>query len=180
MDAAAGKERMIMKCTSAEAAKLLRKLNEDYEALCIHEEQSKEFLAASGEDIESVRPAYDYESVQARMDELEAKIRKVKHTINIFNATHIVTGFDMTIDQMLVYIPQLTNRKRKLSIMRNKLPKTRDHASTAGRMGIIDYRYTNYDIEKADADYTAVSELLAKAQTALDVVNNTETMELDL
>ena len=32
-----------MKCTSAEAAKILRKLNEDYSALCFNEEQSKEF-----------------------------------------------------------------------------------------------------------------------------------------
>ena len=47
-------------------------------------------------------------------------------------------------------------------------------------MGIIDYRYTNYDIEKADADYNEVSELLAKAQTALDVINNTALLELDI
>ena len=169
-----------MKCTSAEAAKILRKLNEDYSALCFNEEQSKEFLAATGEDIESVRPAYDYEEMQKMLCELEDKIRKVKHAINVFNTVQTVPGFDMTIDQMLVFIPQLTNRKRKLSVMRNKLPKTREHGSAAGRMGIIDYRYTNYDIEKADADYNEVTKLLSKAQTALDVVNNTELLELDI
>ncbi len=54
---------------------------------------------------------------------MEAKIRKLKHAINIFNATQTVDGFDMTIDELLVYIPQLTKRKSKLLEMKSRLPK---------------------------------------------------------
>ena len=167
-----------MKYTSAEAAKLLRQLNEDYSAVLTMEAQSREFLASVGEDVESVRPAYDYAQVQSQFEELEQKIRIVKHAINVFNATTVVDGFDMTIDQILVYIPQLTQKKNKLSAMKSRLPKAREPIGYG--KNIIDYRYANYDIAAVEADYIKAAEELSKAQTALDLVNSTKTMEIDL
>ncbi len=167
-----------MKYTSAEAAKLLRQLNEDYAAVLTMEAQSREFLASVGEDVESVRPVYDYAQVQTQLEELEQKIRVVKHAINIFNSTTVVADFDMTIDQLLVYIPQLTQRKNKLSVMKSRLPKAREPISYG--KNIIDYRYANYDITEVEADYIKAAEELSKAQTALDLVNSTQTMEIDL
>ena len=114
-----------MKYTSAQAAKLLKKLNEEYNALVKKERLSSTFLAASGEDPESLRPEYDYTETQLKLDELERKIRTVRHALNVFNSTHTVPGFDMTVDQILVYIPQLTARVAKLSEMKSKLPKMR-------------------------------------------------------
>lgn len=112
-----------MNYTSAQANKLLKKLNDEYTALLDKETRSRDFRAAMGEDVESVRPVYDYAETQIRLAELEAKIRKLKHAINIFNATQTVDGFDMTIDELLVYIPQLTKRKSKLLEMKSRLPK---------------------------------------------------------
>ena len=37
----------------------------------------------------------------------------------------VVDGFGITIDEMLVYIPQLTKRKIKLLKMKSRLPKER-------------------------------------------------------
>lgn len=169
-----------MKYTSAEAAKILRQLNEDYSSLINMELEKMDFLAAVGEDIESVRPIYDYAATQKKLTEYEEKIRRVKHAVNVFNSTHIVPEFDMTIDQMLVYIPQLSQRKEKLYMMKNKLPKRREISSYSSRSNIIDYRIANYDIEAAEKDYAEVSALLSKAQIALDVINNSETMEIDI
>ena len=45
-----------MKYTSAEAGKLLKKLNDEQSSILLREENGKEFLAAIGEDLESVRP----------------------------------------------------------------------------------------------------------------------------
>lgn len=114
-----------MNYTSAQANKLLKKLNDEYTALLDKETRSRDFRAAMGEDVESVRPVYDYAETQIRLAELEAKIRKLKHAINIFNATQTVDSFDMTIDELLVYIPQLTKRKSKLLEMKSRLPKER-------------------------------------------------------
>ena len=169
-----------MKYTSAEAAKLLRRLNEEHEALLELERQSSSFVAAVSEDIESVRPAYELIAVQRKLAELEAQVRKVKHALNVFNSTHTVPGFGMTIDQLLVYIPQLSQRKAKLRDMAGVLPKTRVKGRSAVNSAVIEYTYANYDVEAARAAADAASEELARAQTALDKVNSTETMEIDL
>lgn len=168
----------MIQCTSAEAAKLLRGLNEKLSLLLSKENQSKEFVAAINEDIESVRPQYHYANVQQEIDQLEQQIRKLKHAINVFNTTHKVPNFDMTIDEMLVYIPQLSARKMKLQRMANRLPKERK--VTMSGSNIIDYVYANYDVEKVEQDMRDTSDLLAQAQTALDLVNNSETIEIEL
>ena len=170
-----------MKYTSAQANKLLKKLTEQIYSIRELESKSSIFYAAVGEDVESVRPEYDYAKTQQSIDELENSIRTVKHAINQFNATTIVEGFDMTIDQILVYIPQLTSKKRRLAAMAQRLPKQRSDSRMMSRnTTIIDYEYTNYDIKTVAEDYERVSEELSRAQTALDLVNSTETMEIDI
>lgn len=170
-----------MRYTSSEANKLLRKLNEELAALLDMEEQSSTFRAAIEEDLESVRPKYDYKETQESLDELNRKIRTVRHAIHDFNLSHMVPGFDMTIDQILIYIPQLTARKQKLLRMKSRLPKQREIGSGFGRSAsIIDYSYANYDIKAVEADYISVADELSRAQTALDVLNNTETMEIEI
>lgn len=77
----------MVQLTSAEAAKILKKLNEELSSVMRKEEQSKDFLAAMGEDPETVRPKYDYEDTSKKIDEIETKIRLLKHSINVFNTT---------------------------------------------------------------------------------------------
>ncbi len=169
-----------MTYTSAEAAKLLRKLNAEYDALLLKEGKSREFLASVGEDVESVRPAYDYAATQEKLGELETKIRRLKHAINVFNATTVIPSFGMTIDEMLVYIPQLTKKKAKLAAMSEMLPKSRAEEPYGRQSSVIDYRYANYDIDAVTADLAAVSDELASAQLALDAVNHQASFEIDL
>lgn len=166
-----------MRMTSAQAAKLLRQLNDEYATISMDERNSKEFNAAVGEEIEELRPTYDYADTQRRLDELNDKIRKLKHTINLFNSRTVVPDFGMTIDEVLVYIPQLSRKRSKLYQMMSVLPKRRNEREYKN---IIDYIYTNYDVEQVKADFDRVSDTLARVQTALDLVNSTETMEVEL
>lgn len=168
-----------MKMTSAQAAKELRKLNDQHDAVLAVENKAREFTAAIQEDIEIVRPAYDYPARQEELAVLEEKIRKLKHVINTFNLEQEVPGFGMTIDQMLVYIPQLTSRKKKLDYMRKKLPKERESSNYGRNSNIVEYRYSNYDIAQAEADYQKTSDELAAAQSALDSVNTTVMFEVE-
>ena len=166
-----------MLVTSAEAAKLLRKVNEEKNFIENNENQICYFMAAINEDIELARPEYDYSKTRSELNALETKIRKLKHAINKFNLEHEVPGFNMTVDQMLIYIPQLTQQRQRLSLMKNRLPKHREYVKVAG---IIEYTYANYDVNKAKEDYDKISDELAKAQTALDVLNNQVKFEIDI
>ena len=167
-----------MMMTSAQAAKELKTLKDQFDALEALENKSKEFIVSIQEDVESVRPQYDFSSRQSELSELEVRIRRLKHAINQFNISQEVPGFGMTIDQMLVYIPQLTARKKKLDRMRKRLPKERADDGFRSN-NIIEYRYANYDIALAESEYTRVSEELAKAQNALDALNSTVVFEVE-
>ena len=169
-----------MKYTSAQANKLLKQLNDEFTALLDKETRSKEFRAAMGEDIDSVRPLYSYTETQNRLEEIEHTIRRLKHAINHFNTTQMVDGFDMTIDEMLVYIPQLTKRKNKLLAMKSRLPKERVAEFYNRQSSIIDYTYANYDLAAVEEDYRKTSDTLSRAQLALDAVNQKGSFEFDL
>jgi len=166
-----------MKYTSSQAAKLLRKLNEERQLIADEENSSYAFIAAIEEDIEDVRPNYEYEETLAKLEELDLKIRKVKHAINVFNTTTIVPEFGITIDEMLVLIPQLSGKKYRLLNMCKMKPKERVSSYNSN---FIEYKYANFDIAKAKEDYEAVSDTLARAQQALDELNNSATMEIDI
>ena len=158
-----------MQYTSAQAAKLLRRLGEEHQLLLNDEMNTCVFLAATGEDVDSLRPGYDYTATQQELAALEAKIRKVRHAINIFNSTTTIDG--MTIDEILIYLPQLRDRKHKLAGMIDRMPKQRARSSVlsrySGQTPIIDYEYANYDIQQAQAEYKAVSDEIALLQTRL-------------
>lgn len=168
-----------MRYTSAEAAKRLRALNEEHDALILEMEQKATFMAAMGEEPDSVRPEFDFGAIWEKILTVEAKIRKVKHAINVFNASTIIDELEMTIDQVLIYIPQLTAQKYRLTEMAARLPKQRENVAFGRTVPIIDYTYANYDIEEAKKRLQVVSEQLSKAQLALDLANSTLTFEIE-
>lgn len=86
-------------------------------------------------------------------------------------------GFGITIDEMLVYIPQLTKRKSKLLEMKSRLPKERVEEQYGRQSNIIDYTYTNYDLTAVEADYEKTADELSRAQLALDTVNQRDSFE---
>ncbi len=167
-----------MKMTSAEANKLLRKLRDEHETLTDMESDNRTFTAATVEKEEDARPDYDYEKTQRRLEELESKMLSLKHSINLFNVAQEVPGTGMTIDQALVRIPQLSDRKRKLSYMRAEPRKKRNTQSRS--TSLIEYTYTNYDPAQADEDYRVVTDELARLQNALDLVNSTVRFDVDI
>ena len=129
--------------TSAEAAKLLKGLEEEIKELRAEEERVSAFNAAVEEDPESVRPEYSYKEMQEKLDALATRVRKVKHAINIFNSSTVIPEFDITIDEMLILIPQLTAKKKKLATMAGRLQKERASNGGFSEPKFIDYTYAN-------------------------------------
>ena len=62
--------------------------------------------------------------------------------------------------------------------MRSRLPRERVQDSYSRNSTLVEYEYSNYDIQKVAADYSSVADELARAQNALDQVNATVTFEV--
>ena len=167
-----------MKYSSQKLGKILKRTEEELSSLCVRESNSKKFNAAVGENVESVRPAYSFSAVQKEKELLHAKIRKIKHALNVYNVSTVIPELNMTIDQVLIYIPQLTVLKKLYSDMKNEMPKMR--VTNFRAVNIIDYTYANYDNKEVTDKYNQVSETLAAAQMALDKINSVESIEIEL
>ena len=167
-----------MMYTSAEAGKLVKKIEDELKRQMLTERKSYSFVVASGEDVESLRPKYEFAETQKNINELQEKLRIVKHAINQFNLTHTLPGFDgLTIDQALIMLPQLNSRRTKYQEMINRLPKERI-SGIHSRNNLIEYNIANYNIEEVEKAYKELTSHLAKMQLALDTVNTTEKMEI--
>ena len=62
-----------MMYTVSEAGKLIKKIEEKIRRLLLNEEKTAIFNAASGEDEESLRPKYDFDSTQKEIENLQNK-----------------------------------------------------------------------------------------------------------
>ena len=169
-----------MKYTSAEASKQLKKLIDEKQNIQRLEGKTATFNAALGEDPESVRPEYNFKQTEESLEAVTQRILKVKHAINVFNSTTEVGDSGMTIDQVLVYLPELNARKLVLYNMASLLPKERVAARFMGPNNLIDYRYANFDIDKVKQEYIRVRDEAMALQTALDLVNSTVKFDIDV
>lgn len=169
-----------MKCSSSEIQKLLKQMIDEEVLLNDHEKKTSVFYAAVGEDLEMVRPDYDFVKHNEQLSELQYKIRLVKHALNVFNNTTVLEDFNMTIDQALIALPQMKYRQDMLRSMIARQPIERVNSYGSGRQALIDYRYANYDIAEARKLYENLSDQIAALQLAVDEANLQQTIEIDI
>lgn len=168
-----------MKMTSACANKMLKKLNED--KTFWRDQEASGYLYTAMEGEEPVIPDYDYVRVSLEIAEIDAKICTIKHAINQANVSSQIQVGDqyMSVDQILVKMAQLNNRKATLDKMRKQLPKRRLATSLFGRkMPAPEYEYINYDLELVKADYERIDSEITEMQMALDRYNQTVEFEV--
>lgn len=172
-------EDIIMKMTSACANKMLKKLNEDKD-FWRNKEQGECFYTAA-ENEEPVIPDYDYVTVSKEIAEIDEKMCVIKHAINLANVSSQIQVGDkmMSVDQILVKMAQLNNRKRMLDIMRKRTPKKRLATSLFGhKTPAPEYEFINYDLELVKADYERIDSEIMEMQIALDKYNQTFEFEV--
>lgn len=169
------------KITSAYASKLIKKLNEDKLFWNNKENESSLYIAAADE--EPVVPDYDYQTVADKIEEIDLKICRIKHAINVNNANNhvVVDGTSMTIDEILVRMAQLGKRKEFLDRLRKAEPKTRINSGLySSRKTAPEYQYINYDLDLVKAEYERIDTKIAAMQLAIDKYNQTFEFEVEI
>lgn len=171
-----------MKMTSAAANKMLKKLQEDKQFYITKETECCKYIAAVDE--EPVIPEYDFMKVSVEITEIDKKIVRLKHAINMANCSNTITVGDeeLTIDSVLVRMAQLNSRKAFLDQLRKAQPKARvEHAGyMAIRKSMVEYQYINYDLEDVGKMYDEVDTQLVAMQMALDRYNQTFEFDVDI
>ncbi len=171
-----------MKITSAYANKLLKQLNEEKDYWENMEINSRTYTAAVGEV--PVIPAYDYVDVSHKLAEIDEKVVRLKHAINManVNSTVMIGEKEMSIDAVLVKMAQLNNRKVTLDAMRKHLPKVRiNNGCFGGRVTQQpEYEYVNYDLDTVKKDFERINLEIMEMQIALDKHNQTFEFEVEL
>ncbi|GAA4298277.1 hypothetical protein GCM10023142_38370 [Anaerocolumna aminovalerica] len=166
----------MIKITSAGANKLIRTLEDEKSYILSIENNSKTYIRGEGEEAEI--PQYDYEETSKKLNEIDEKVCKIKHAINVFNSTTYLPQLHITIDTALVKMAQLNIRKSILDNMRKHLPKVRI-TDFMGRMNRgVEYEFVNYDLDKVNNDYKEICEQIIEIQLALDTCNQTITFEI--
>ena len=111
------------------------------------------------------------------------KICRIKHAINLENATGMVEVGDKmySIDRILIRMAQLNQRKVFLDSLRKQQPKTRVERHAYGTRSVTpEYQYINYDLDLIKQEYERISLEIMEIQMALDKYNQTHEFEVDI
>ena len=163
-----------MKVTSAYANKLIRGYREELAALISSEKVTCTTIYGASET--PIETGYDFSSTQAEMDALNDKIAKLRHGINVFNTTTKLEGFDFTVDESLVRMAMLTEKKNRLSRMKG----VRELVRNSVYRSEPEFTKRNYDATLVEAEYRKTSDELVRLQMALDKANMSIEFDVDI
>lgn len=124
-------------------------------------------LTASLEEAEKVD--YNFAARTKKVEELLAKERKIKQTLNLFNASTKIIGFDMTISEGLVYIGQINNELSTL----NRMSTKRSIYPAQSYNGVNMYYKLAYDTNEVKGRIKKLEQLKNDLQAAIDTTNIT-------
>ena len=166
--------------TSASANKFIRRLEDEKYLLLHRESESNTYTVTQNEEPEDTE--YDYADTRMQVAVIDGKICKIRHALHAFNLQTTLPESDLTIDEALIVIAQLSAEQRRLDTMRTR--RQRRRLSTTGYLEdgtpTIEYEYANYDVEQAKRDYEDLTDRIYDLQLKLDLCNQTLTFEVDI
>ena len=144
--------------------KRIADLKTERERLIGKDKKLRVFRASGFEDLEKLRPDYDYDSFQKEIDRLDEMIRNLTAKAVTILATERVKEYhDMTILEMLLLLRDLKAKDQRLYTMAAHLEKER-HSTELG----IEYEHVNYDLSRVEEDLRKTREELKKVRTFFD------------
>ena len=151
--------------TINEIGKRIGDLKTERERLIGKDKKLRVFRASEFEDLEKLRPDYDYVGLQSELDGVEKEIRNLTAKAVTILATERVKEYhDMTILEMMFLLRGLEAKEERLYEMTTHLEKERHFSSSL----LLEYEYINYDINKVEEDLRKTREELEKVRTFFD------------
>ena len=104
-----------MKKCNTQIMKEIKKLQEEKIKL-LEKDRTTQYVTYATEE-ELIDVSYDYEKMSNNLDWYDNEIRRLKVLLANSNNTTIVEGFDMNLNEALIYLAQLKLKEKRLNNM---------------------------------------------------------------
>lgn len=139
------------------------------------------YRVMEGEDSSAKKPEYDYEETLNQLMEFDDSIRSAKHTINSFSVSHYVPEYNMTLDELEMYLEDLDRRFNTLKELGAAHPIKRTIVNRSVRHTIANYdlKQARKDCERLDDERRKVRRIISEIKESEEFENENFGIELD-
>lgn len=166
-----------MKITSDGADKLIKQLEKDRQTLLNEIRDRSTYIVAVSEDVEALRPDFNFNDVVEKIEKIENRILEIKHARNEFNNSTVLSTLGLTIDKALVRMSMINKQVGIFDSLSNRMPRQRER-DVYGRSNQIEYSYINYEIADAKSKLDSLTNELTEIKKELNLANSTLTFEI--
>lgn len=136
------------------------------------EKKACSYRVMEGEDPSAKKPEYDYVETWNQLMEYDDSIRSVKHAINSFSVSRYVPEYDMTLDELEMYLEDLDRRFNTLKELGDAHPIKRTIVNRSVRHTIA-----NYDLKQARKDSERLDDERRKVRRIISEIKESEVFE---
>ena len=136
------------------------------------EKKACSYRVMEGEDPSAKKPEYDYVETWNQLMELDDSIRSAKHTINSFSVSRYVPEYNMTLDELEMYLEDLDRRFNTLKELGDAHPIKRTIVNRSVRHTIA-----NYDLKQARKDSERLDDERRKVRSIISEIKKSEEFE---
>lgn len=162
-----------MKMTITAANREIKRLKDELSRIKEEELSSRVITHSEGE--EPIQVTYDFQATQARIDEINQKIVKIRHAVNLFNVNYVIPSVGLTVDAVLIRVAMMSEEKKKLQEML-RIQEVSRQASYRS----VEISHRNFDKAQVEDRFRHLSDDLERMWAELDLVNLTETIDVDI
>ena len=145
------------------------------------EKKACSYRVMEGEDPSAKKPEYDYVETWNQLMEFDDSIRSAKHTINSFSVSHYVPEYNMTLDELEMYLEDLDRRFNTLKELGDAHPIKRTIVNRSVRHTIANYdlKQARKDYEKLDDERRKIRKIISEIKESEEFINDYFEIELD-
>ena len=145
------------------------------------EKKACSYRVMEGEDPSAKKPEYDYVETWNQLMEYDDSIRSAKHTINSFSVSHYVPEYNMTLDELEMYLEDLDRRFNTLKELGDAHPIKRTIVNRSVRHTIANYdlKQARKDSERLDDERRKVRRIISEIKESEEFINDYFEIELD-
>ena len=136
------------------------------------EKKACSYKVTEGEDPSAKKPEYDYEETRNQLMEFDDSVRLAKHTINSFSVSRYVPEYNMTLDELEMYLEDLNRRFNTLKELGEARPIKRTIVNRSVRHTIA-----NYDLKQARKDSERLDDERRKVRSIISEIKKSEEFE---